>query len=230
REHLIGKYQSACGAAKFKLGIGDDDAARLCVIRSSLVNLHAQVAQLFAEFAARQRYHAIERDVFVVTAAGLNGGGENRLRQLVRFAQSGGQLDAADRTVGLVLLPARAGKIAAHHTLDGDHVGPHHQHRAAMQLAGIFLQLRRVLVHVGGDEVVGDDALEELEPEKRELRQHSSLLRYAGRQHIVECRDAIGRHEEQMFVTNLVKVANFSAGVEFQTGKVGVQEDFGILS
>jgi hypothetical protein len=33
-----------------------------------------------------------------------------------------------------------------------------------------------------------------------------------------------------MFVTNLVKVANFSTGVEFQTGKVGVQEDFGILS
>src|ERR1019366_4150197 len=214
REHLIGKYQSACGAAKFKLGVRDDDAARLCVIRSSLVNLHAQLAQLFAEFAARQRHHLIERNVFVVTAAGLNGGGENRLRQLVRFAQSRGQLDAADRTVGLVLLPARAGKITAHHALDGDHVGVYHQHGAAMQLRGIFLQLRWVFAYLRGDEVVGDDALEELEPEKRELGQHSSLLWYAGGQNVIECRDAIGRHEEQMFVTNLVKVANFSAGVE----------------
>src|ERR1035441_8836123 len=76
REHLIRQHESGSGTAEFKLGIGDDDAARLRVIGSRLVNLHAQLAQLLAEFAARQGHHAIERDVFVVTAAGLDGGGE----------------------------------------------------------------------------------------------------------------------------------------------------------
>lgn len=99
-----------------------------------------------------------------------------------------------------------------------------------MQLGGIRLQLRRVLADVGGDKVVGNDGLQELEPEKRELGQHSPLLRYASRQNVIECRDSIRRDEEQMIVTNLVKVANFSAGKEFQTRKVSAQENFGILS
>src|ERR1039458_337984 len=83
---------------------------------------------------------------------------------------------------------------------------------------------------IGGDEMIGDDGLQELEPEKRELRQHSSLLRYAGCKHVVEGREAIGRYKEQMFAANLVKVANFSTGVEIEPGKVGPQQNVGSLS
>ena len=44
----------------------------------------------------------------------------------------------------------------------------------------------RVAVHVGSDEMVRDNILEEVEPEQRDLRQNSPLVRNAGREDVVE--------------------------------------------
>ncbi len=70
--------------------------------------------------------------------------------------------------------------------------------------------------------MIGNDVLQEVEPEQRELRQHASLLRDAGGQHVIERRDPIGRDEQQVIVIDLVNVANFPAGVQLQVGKISI--------
>ena len=97
-------------------------------------------------------------------------------------------------------------------------------------MGGILLELMRILVHVGGDQVVGDDVLQEIEPEQGELGQHAALLRDAGGQHIVEGGDAVGGDEEQMIVTDQIKVADFPAGEKLQAGKISMQEYVVVLS
>ena len=73
--------------------------------------------------------HLVEGDVLVVLAAeALRSRGEDRLGQLVRLAQAFGQLDAADCSGGLIVLPSGAGEIAAHDALDGEHLRPLDQH------------------------------------------------------------------------------------------------------
>ena len=98
----------------------------------------------------------------------------------------------------------------------------YHHHGAPAQLGGILLQLLRILMHIGGRQVVGNDVLQEVEPEQGELGQHSTLLRNAGGQHIIECGDPIGRDEQQMIVVDPVNVANFPAGVQLQVRKVSI--------
>ena len=93
------------------------------------------------------------------------------------------------------------------------------------KLVGILLQLLRILLYVGRCQMVGDDVLQEVEPEQRKLRQHSSLLRDAGGEHVIERRDPVSCDEEQVIVVDAVNVANFPAGVKLQVGKVGIQEN-----
>ena len=50
-------------------------------------------------------------------------------------------------------------------------------------------------------------------------------MRNAGGQHVVESGDAVGGDEQQMLVVDTVHIADFAAGVKFQFGKVGLQED-----
>ena len=134
-----------------------------------------------AQFGIDQLAHFFERNVDVVPRRGLGCRREQRLRQLVGFFHSRRKLDAADRARRLVLLPSRAGKVAARHALDRKHLGAHHHHGAAAEFGGMLANRRRVAVHVGGDQMVGDDVLEKVEPEQRNLRQHPALVRNAGR-------------------------------------------------
>src|ERR1017187_10761002 len=94
---FVRQYQSFGRVAKLKFGIGNDDAARFGIIRRSLVNLDTEIAQLLAQLLARQAYHALERNVLVVAAGCFDGRSEDRLRAVVRLAQSPGRLAAADR-------------------------------------------------------------------------------------------------------------------------------------
>ena len=160
-----------------------------------------------------------------MTAGRLGRGREDRFRQLVGFVQALGQFDSANLAGGLVFLPRRAGNVAAHHALHGDHVGAHHDHGAAAQLVGVLLDLRRVLAHIGGDEVIGHDVLQEVEPEQRNLGQHLSLVWNAGRQNVVESRNAIGGDEQQAVAVQTINVANLAAGVKLEIREFGVQED-----
>ena len=84
---------------------------------------------------------------------------------------------------------------------------------------------RRITVHIGGDEMVGNDVLEKVEPEQRNLGQNAALVRNAGRQHVVERGNAVGGHEEQVVGVEVVDVADFSARVQFKFGVVRSQED-----
>ena len=93
--------------------------------------------------------------------------------------------------------------------------------------AAYFCSSGGYLLHIGGDQMVGNDVFQEIEPEQRELGQHPALLRDAGGQHVVERRDAIGGHEQQVIVVDLVKVANLAAGVQLEVGKVGLQKNVG---
>ena len=56
------------------------------------------------------------------------------------------------------------------------------------------------------------------------------LLRNAGGQNVVEGRDTVGGHEQQMVGIDPVDVTHFPAGVEFQVGKIGSQNNVGNLS
>ena len=67
--------------------------------------------------------------------------------------------------------------------------------------------------------MVGHNVAQELEPEERNLGQHAPLMRDAGGQHIVEGRDAVGGHEEQTIRVEVVHIADFSAGMQFEFGK-----------
>ncbi len=145
--------------------------------------------------------------------------------KLVGLFQSRRQLDAADRARRFVFLPARAGEIAACDALDGEHLGAHDHHGAAAQFVRMFLNGLRIAVHVGRDKMVGDDVLEEIEPEQRQLGQNPALVRDAGGQHIVECGDPVGGNEEQVVAVQVVNVADLAAREQVEVLVVGLEEE-----
>ena len=100
-----------------------------------------------------------------------------------------------------------------------------HDHRTSAQLVGVLLQWRRILADVGGQKMVGNKVAKKFKPEERNLRQHPALVRDAGSQHVIECGDAIGGHKQQPICIQGVDVADFSAGVQFQFGEVGLQQN-----
>jgi len=69
-------------------------------------------------------------------------------------------------------------------------------------------------VDVGGDEVVGDYATQEIEPEERHLRQDAALSRDALGQNAIEGRNTIGR-DYQKIVAYAVYVADLAAPYPF---------------
>ena len=153
---------------------------------------------------------SIEADVFVMQSDfRLGRRRENRLRELRRVHQARRQLDAAYRALCVVLLQAAAGQIAAHDAFDREHLGLAHQHEAAAQVVSVGLKLFRKVCHIRRNQVVFDNALEQFEPEHRNLRENSALVRNLVLKNVVERRNAIGRNEQQL-VTQIVKIANLA--------------------
>ena len=74
-------------------------------------------------------------------------------------------------------------------------------------------------VDVGRDEVMRHDAREEVEPERGHRGQHRALAGDRGRQDVVEGRDPIGRHDEQV-VADGVQVADLAAVEELDSLEV----------
>src|SRR5882757_9126132 len=83
-------------------------------------------------------FHCLIGDVFVV-AAGVDfgGGGEDGFGQAIGFTEAGRQLDAADRSGLLVVLPSRSGEVAAHDALNGEHLRSLDEHTATVELMEI---------------------------------------------------------------------------------------------
>src|ERR1700733_10720524 len=109
-------------------------------------------------------------DVFVVASGvDLCGGGEDRFGQGVGFAQTCGELDAADGARLLIILPSGAGKVAADDALYRKHLRALNEHAAAVELAAIGFEFVGKLRRVCRDEVVWNSGLKKIEPKKREL-------------------------------------------------------------
>src|ERR1019366_10202742 len=113
------------------------------------------------------------------------------------FPQTSGQLDAAHRAVFVVLLPARAGEVAARHALDLNHAGALDQHRAAFELIAKSRKRVRIVRDSRGEKVVGSEVAQEIEPEDGKLGQHLAFIGDAGAQDVVESGNAVGGHDEQ---------------------------------
>ena len=153
---------------------------------------------------------------------GLSRGSKDRLRQLIGLAQSRRKLNSAHAASGFVFFPPGARQIAAHHALDREHLRPPDQHGAAAELVGIFLHFCRIARHVSSDNVVGDQVFQEVKPEARNLREHPALMRNAGSQHVIECRDPVSSHKEQMVAPHLIHIAYFAAGKQLQIREVSL--------
>ncbi len=113
---------------------------------------------------------------------------------------------AAHRAARAVLGEPRAGEVAAGDALHRVHVEPPHEHGAAGHGVG----------HRPGDEVVGHEVGELVEPPQRQLGQHTALVGDRRGQHVVVGRDAVARDDEQVAaaaVLGLVEVADL-AGVD----------------
>ena len=121
-QHLVAQDNIALLVkTEFELGVGDDDASGPCILSALLVEGDGAVAELLGILLSLsgklllQNFDALlEADILVVIAdLGLGAGGIDGLRELVAFLQTLGKLNAADRAVLLVALPAAAGDIAA---------------------------------------------------------------------------------------------------------------------
>ncbi len=153
----------------------------------------------------------------------LGGRREDRRVDRVRLAQPPRKRDAAHRAGGLVVLEARAHEVAPHDALHGKHVRLHHDHRAPLELLAEGAQLDRVLVHVGGQDVVRHDVREEAEPEERHLGEQDPLARDAGGQDDVEGAQAVRGHHEQP-VAEVVDVAHLPLSPRLHAGKARLEQ------
>ncbi len=135
----------------------------------------------------------------------------------------GGQRDAADHAVLAVVLPAGAGEVAARDAFEVDHFGAPHQHGASLELIAKRVELGGVIADVGGDEVIGDDGLEQVEPENRERGEHAALVGNGCGEDVVEGRKAVGGDDDQE-IAGGVDVANLAAGVALNAGQAGLED------
>ena len=122
----------------------------------------------------------------------------------------------------LVFLQAATGKIAAHDALDREHLGLAHEHEAAAQVVGVGLELLGQVGHVGRDQVVFDHAVEQLEPEARDLREHRAFVGNLVLKNVVERRNAVGCDEQQL-VAQIVQVAHLALRVGLDVDTAHVQ-------
>jgi hypothetical protein len=110
-------------------------------------------------------------------------------------------------------------------------LGSADEHGAAFQLLLEGLEWGGEVLDVGGDEVVGDEVLEEVEPEEGELGEDAALIGNAGAEDMIEGGDAIRGDEEEVGVrigwVDGVDVADFAFGEKGDWGKVCGEEGFG---
>ena len=129
------------------------------------------------------------------------------------WSQARGHGHPVDRALALVLLVGGAGQIAPDDALDGEHLGPAHEHRAAgqpVQASGQGGGAWRELGDVGTDEVVGGEVGERLQPEGGHGREDPPLLRDGlGHDH-VEGGDAVGGHHQQPVSSGVVELPHLA--------------------
>ena len=221
-ERFIDPDQLAVEEAEFELGIGEKNAARLGVSGGAAINFEGGSANLFGEGLADNLSGTVKRDVLIVPAGSFGGGSEDRFGKLVGLAQTGRELDTADGAVSLVFLPAGAGEIAASDTFDRQRMGLTDDHGTASEIVGKFVVRRREFG--GGENMIGDDVVKEIEPEERELGENAALVGNRRGHDDVESREAVGGDEEET-VAEIINVANLAASGRRESGEMCFTKD-----
>ncbi len=220
REHLVGDHELPVDHTEFELGVGDDDAPLGRVRRACAIERQRHRATRRSDVGADQVHCLLEGDVLVVESVGrLRGGREHRLGQLLGFAQARRQRGAVHRPGRLVLLPCRARQVAADDTFDGDHLGSPHQHRSTGEPR--IARTRREVDEIARHQVVRGDRVGVREPERRHRHQDPALVGHGFGHDDVECRDPIGRHQQEMVVAGVVDVADLARVDQRQVDDAG---------
>ena len=81
------------------------------------------------------------------------------------------------------------------------------------------------MLHIGGNEVIGNYVLQKLEPEERKLGEYVPFVGNPRSQHVIKGRDSVRRHDEKVFVVYTVQIANLAAGVNLKFRKVCLHKD-----
>ena len=144
----------------------------------------------------------------MIADGGLGRRGEEDLVELGGVLIALTELLAVDGLGLLIFLPPRAGEIAAGDALDLDHVDLLDEHGASAKIFLVGLEFGRILIDVGGDEVVLH--AEELHPEERELVEDLTLVGHAAGQDHVEGADAVG-DDHQELVAEIEDIADLAA-------------------
>ena len=77
----------------------------------------------------------------------------------------------------LVFNPPRPGKVSPHNALDRKRLGLFYEHRPVFEISPMRLAGGRIIVHDGGDQVIGNDVFGLTEPELRNMRENFPLER-----------------------------------------------------
>ena len=131
---------------------------------SAPVEFHADGANFRCEFLATHFLRLLKRNILVVAANCFCRWRENRLRQPAGFEQPVGQQDSADFPRGPVVFPSRARNVAAHDAFNRQRLCFSHEHGPAREVVAEFVKRRGKFR--GAENMVGDDVLQQVEPEK----------------------------------------------------------------
>ena len=115
-------------------------------------------------------------DVQIVSRVALCRRRKDWFRQLRCQLQARRQFLSANALEFLILLPARAGEITAHHAFHRQRFRLAHQHRTVCQLRAKCLQFFRKPVEIHRDEMT-INLIETLKPKRRKLIQNRALAR-----------------------------------------------------
>ncbi len=216
REHLIAHNNLAVLVkTELELRIRNDDALGKRIVGALLVKRDRVVAKLrrVLEALARELLLEVldgllEGNVLIVVAdLRLRGRCVDGLRQLFRFLQALGKLDAAHGAVLAVALPAGAGDVAANDALHREHRELLHKHAVAFE-TGLPEILRHIL-RIHRNHVVLHDVLRIIEPEFRHLGKHGTLLRNRVVENHIKAADAVRRNQNHV-LTDVINLSDFS--------------------
>jgi hypothetical protein len=127
--------------------------------------------------------------------------------------------DAAEAAAGLIVLPARADQVAAHHRLDRQRLESAHDHGAAFEQRQIGCIARGTLERLTG-QMVGDDRSGAREPEARDLIEHAAFAGNGIGQYDIEGRQAIGGDDQQALRVERIDIAHLAAMQALQTFEI----------
>jgi hypothetical protein len=145
--------------------------------------------------------------------------GVDGVRQLGGIGQALGQLHTAHRAGLLVLLPAAAREVAAHHGLHWNGLEALHEHGASLHLRH-FGGRDHALGHLAR-QVVGHDVAQLVEPEQRHAGEQLALAGDRLAHDHVEGRQAVAGHHEDAVLAHGVVVAHLATRQQRQGGQGG---------